>query len=272
MCGASESGCSFCASLGTARPQETAGVVTPSVADLLGLCSSGVWGAPWTPAPSGPRTLPPRPLPSGAPSETCSWPPPLPTPCPSEAHSCGLAATLPSPVGPSERAPDPLCSTPPAVLQGRRHGPRNRGLPGWDGGESPAERPLAPRGPTDMGRRTPAPGVRTELLPGEEVGALEGFPHSRLQSLGPSERLAGSSIPRLVGRAEPLQALAPANPRTRPHLARKEPPAHRRAWAGTGEADAPTRAATGAQGAGGPGAERGRAGGVLPAPAGGPLA
>lgn len=90
--------------------------MTPSVADLLGHsqtalgqtehspCSSGVWGAPWTPAPSGPRTLPPHPLPSGAPSETCSWPPPLPTPCPSEAHSCGLAATLPSPVGPSERA------------------------------------------------------------------------------------------------------------------------------------------------------------------------
>lgn len=139
----------------------------------------------------------------------------------------------------STEAPDPLCSTPPAVLQGRRHGPRNRGLPGWDGGESPAERPLAPRGPTDTGQRTPAPGVRTELLPGEEVGALEGFPHSRLQSLGPSERLAGPSIPRLVGGAEPLQALAPANPRTRPHPARKEPPAHCRAWAGTGEADAP---------------------------------
>ena len=111
----------------------------------------------------------------------------------------------------------------------------------WDGGESPAERPLAPWGPTATGRRSPAPGVRTKLLPGEEVGALAGFPCFRLQSLGPPERLAGPAVPGLAQGAEPLQALAPATPRTRPRPARKEPPAHCRAWAGTGEADAPTR-------------------------------
>lgn len=118
------------------------------------------------------------------------------------------------------------------------------------------------------GHRTVVPSPRRpdQAAPGRGGRRPSGLsllppPCSRLQSLGPPERLAGPAVPRLAGGAEPLQALAPP-----PRPARKEPPAHCRAWAGTGEANAPTRAAAGAQGAGGPGAERGRAGRCPPRP------
>lgn len=108
-------------------------------------------------------------------------------------------------------------------------GPRAR-LPGWDGGESLRASPWL-HGPTDTGRRTPAPGIRTERSR-EEVCAQKAF-------LTPASRAWGRLSARQALHTRPsgeqsLQALPLPTPAPGPTLARKEPLAHRRAGPGLG--------------------------------------
>lgn len=99
-----------------------------------------------------------------------------------------------------------------------------------------------PTGPHGHGTAAPSPWRPDRAAPGRGGRlAPECFPHSRCRAWG---RLSagGRSVPHLEEGAEPLQALSPTPrpaQRGRSRPARKEPPAHRQAWAGPWEADAP---------------------------------